>query len=258
MSLQLVRQRIRLRTDERSRLPLLDSYTNATPQGWSCAATQFEVALASGGTLVDVSNLSSVTIEASPSHDRKGARLFARTLAGSALDNTLTETSWADGSQQHAIFSFSSTEMNIPLGGAARVDFWLVVSALTLAGDSLVCGAGRFTMVEDGAFADVPAAPVNAAVPLSVAQGDARYVRPAGVLNLAAGLTGTTGGGPTKLDGLPTVVLPTYYALLLRETGQGLTAWVLEPDTDSGAGTRSVTPPDHDPLNNARTWRQRL
>ena len=47
---QLLRQGIRLRADARSRQPLLDFYTNATPQGWVRAATQFEVALASGGS----------------------------------------------------------------------------------------------------------------------------------------------------------------------------------------------------------------
>ena len=258
MSIQLVRQRIRLRADERSRLPLLDSYTNATPQGWTRAATQFEVALASGGGLVDVGNLSSVTLEASPYNHRKAARAFSKTLSLNVLDNALTEAAWLDGTRQHALFSFSSAEMNIPLGGAPRADFWLVVSALTSAGDPLVCGAGRFTMAEDGAFADAPAAPDNPAVPLTLAQADARYVQPAGALNLAPGVTGPNGGGPTRLDGLPTLTLPTYYALLMREAGQGLTGWVLEPDADPGMGTRNVTPPDHDPAHNARTWRQRL
>ena len=258
MPLQLVRQRLRLRADERSRLPLLDSYTNATPQGWARAATQFEVALASGGALVDVGNLSSVTLEASPYNNRKAARVFSKTVASGALDNTLTEAAWIDGTQQHVTFSFSSAEMNLPLGGAPQVDFWLVVSALTAAGDSLVCGAGKFTMSEDGAFADAPPAPGNPAVLLTVDQADARYVQPAGALNLAAGITGATGGGPARLDGLPTRSLPTYYALLMSETGQGLTEWVLEPDGDPGAGTRNVSPADHDPASNARTWRQRL
>ncbi len=258
MSLQLVRQGIRLRADERSRLPLLDAYTNATPQGWLRAATQFEIALARAGRLVDVGNLASVTIEASPYKNRNDSRIFSRTLAGAALDNSVTETTWADGTHQHALFSFNSTEMNVSLGGAARADFWLVVSAVTSSGNPLVCGAGRFTLVEDGAFAGVPVAPGSTAGLLTVAQADERYVRPAGALNLAAGVTGPSGGGPTKLDGLATTLLPTYYALLVRETGLGLTAWVLEPDGDSGANARSVVPVDHDPVSNARTWRQRL
>lgn len=261
MPLQLLRQGIRLRADERSRLPLLDQSTNATPEGWLRAATQFEVALARGGSLVDVGNLASVTLEASPYDQRNAPRVFSRTLAGAALDNTLTEATWADGSGQHALFTFSSAEMNLPLQGAARADFWLVVSALTSVGNPLVCGTGRLTMVEDGTFADTPVAPATAGDPpvlLTVDQADGRYVRPAGTLNLAPGITALTGGGPTRLDGLPTLGLPTYYAVLVRETGQGLTAWVLEPDTDSGSGTRQVTPIDHNNARNARTWRQRL
>ena len=258
MPLQLVRQRLRLRADERSRLPLLDNYTNATPKGWVRAATQFEVALASGGSLVEVGNLSSVTLEASPYHDRTGPRAFTKTVAGSALDNTLTEASWTDGTQQHALFAFSGTEMNLPLGGAPRADYWLVVSAVTASGDALVCGAGKLTMIEDGAFASAADAPPNPPVLLTMDQADARYVRPAGALNLAPGITATTGGGPTHLDGLPTSTLPDYYGVLVREANLGLTAWMLEPDTDSATGARSVAPLDHDPASNARTWRQRL
>ena len=180
MSLQLVRQRIRLRADERSRLPLFDSYTNATPQGWVRAATQFEVALASGGALVDVGNLASVTLEASPYQDRRGPRAFTKTVAGNLLDNTLTEASWTDGTQQHATFAFSSAETNLALDGALRVDLWLVVSAVTLSGDPLVCGAGRMTMNEDGLFAAANAVPPNPTVLLTQDQADARYVRPGG------------------------------------------------------------------------------
>ena len=258
MPLQLVRQRLRLRADERSRLPLLDNYTNATPQGWTRAATQFEVALASGGALVDVGNLSSVTLEASPYNDRKGPRVFSQTLAGSTLDNTLTEAHWTDGTQQHARFVFSGTEMNLALNGAIRTDLWLVVSAVTNTGDALVCGTGRMTMAEDGTFADASAAPPNAPVLLTMDQADARYVRPAGTLNLAPGITAVTGGGPTHLDGMITSALPNYYAVLIRETGRGLTAWVLELDGDPASDARSVTPLDHDATSNPRTWRQRL
>ena len=258
MPLQLLRQGIRLRADERSRLPLLDSFTNATPQAWVRAATQFEVALARGGGLVDVGNLASVTLEASPYDQRTASRVFSRTLAGSALDNALTEATWQDGTRQHALFTFSSTEMNVPLNGATRSDFWLVISVVTTQGNPLVCGAGRLTLAEDGAFTGVPVAPSSPTVPLTVDQGDVRYTRPGGTLNLAANITGTTGGGAAKLDGVPTQSLPTYYTLAIREAGRGLTAWVLEPDAEDAAGTRSVVPSDHQATSNARIWRQRL
>ncbi len=257
MPLQLVRQGIRLRTDERRRGPLLDAFTHATPQGWVRAATQFEVALARGGVLVDVGNLSSVTLEASPETNRDGARVFSRTLAGSALDASLTEATWADGSKQHALFTFSSAEMNVALGGEARADFWLVVTALTTVGDPLVCGAGKFTLVDDGAFAAAPPPPANPGAGITVAQADTRYAQAAGVLNFAPGITGTTGGDGVHLDGVSTAALPTYYALLVRETGQGLTGWVLEPDADPATGARVVVPGDHG-AGNLRSWRQRI
>ena len=255
--MQLVRQGIRLRADERRRGPLLDMYTNATPQGWVRAATQFEVALARGGALVDVSNLSSVTLEASPGTNRDGARVFSRTLAGGTLDQTLTEATWADGSKQHALFTFSSAEMNVAPGGTDRVELSLVITALTVAGDPLVCGSGRVTMVDDGAFVAAGPPPINPGSALTAAQGDARYAQPAGVLNFAAGVTAASGGGSGCLDGVPTVGLPGYYALMVREAGLGLTGWVLEPDTDPAGGARVVVPGDHG-TGNARSWRQRL
>ena len=257
MSLQLVRQGIRLRADERRRGPLLDMFTNATPQGWVMAATQFEVALARGGMLVDVSNLSSVTIEASPDANRDGARVLSRTLPASALDPSLTEATWADGSKQHALFAFSSAEMNVALGGAERAEFWLAVTALTLAGDPLVCGSGRLTLVDDGAFVSAPPPPPNPGAALTTAQGDARYAQTAGVLNFAPGVSGLSGGGSGNLDGMPTATLPDYYALMVREAGHGLTGWVLEPDSEAASEVRVIVPGDHG-AGNARSWRQRL
>lgn len=195
MSLQLVRQGIRLRADERSRLPLLDAFTNATPQTWVRAATQFEVALARGGNLVDISNLASVTLEASPYDQRSAGRVFSQTLSGAALDAALTEQTWADGTQQHALFTFSSAEMNVPLGGKTRADLWLVISAVTSQGNPLVCGAGRLTLVEDGAFAGAPAAPGLPTGPAAVqtltqTAGDVTLPPGTSVAVLTAPLTG--------------------------------------------------------------------
>lgn len=203
MSIQLLRQGIRLRADARSRQPLLDFHTNATPQGWVKAATQFEVALASGGALVDVANLASVTVEAAPCADRDGARVFSKTLAGSALDPGLTEDTWADGSRQHALFILSSGEMNVALpSGADRTDFWLVITALTTAGDPLVCGTARFVLADDGTFSGAPPPPANPGVGITIDQADARYA-PAGAVGGIFRLRSRTTGSvcPVVLDG---------------------------------------------------------
>ncbi len=103
MPLQLVRQGIRLRTDERRRGPLLDAFTHATPQGWVRAATQFEVALARGGVLVDVGNLAERhASRPRPSTDRDGARVSsARRWPGARWTPALTEATWADGSRSN-------------------------------------------------------------------------------------------------------------------------------------------------------------
>ena len=204
MSNQLIRQGIRLRADERSREPMLDAYTNATPQGWTRAATQFEVALARGGSLVDVGNLASVTLEGTLYADKDGPRVFSRTLAGADLQPALTEATWTDGTAQHALFVFSNAEMNIDLQGADSADFWLVITALTQEGDGIVCGTGRLTICDDGAFLATPPPPAYPGAGITIDQADTRYAR----LGAGAGSdflpdVDEAIGTPTSLDAVP-------------------------------------------------------
>ena len=257
MPLQLHRQGIRLRADERSRQPLLDAYTNATPQGWVRAATQFEVALASGGALVDVANLSSVTLAAAPYGDRGGARAFSRTLAGSDLDNTLTEAAWADGSAQHALFAFSNAEMNLPLGGADAADFWLVVTALTQAGDGIVCGTGRLTVRDDGAFTDTPPPPANPGAGITVDQADVRYARlgSAGGGEFVPAVTSVGDGAAHSLEAIATatLTLPVLCTVYLPASDE-LQSWLLVPSTAATATGTIQRPLDYHAATNARAW----
>ncbi len=261
MSLQLLRQGIRLRADARSRQPLLDFYTNATPQGWVRAATQFEIALASGGGLVDVTNLASVTIEAVPCANKDGARVFSKTLAGSALDPGLTEATWAEGSRQHALFVLTSAEMNVALpSGADRADFWLVVTAITTAGDPLVCGTGRLVLADDGTFNNAPPPPANPGAGITIDQADARYLRAGAGGDFAPALTSVGDGAAGSLEALPTLGLPlpalrTIYVPARDE----LQDWLLLGGTGADAadpqGQPAVQRPnDFDAAANARVW----
>jgi hypothetical protein len=191
MPVQLESQGFRFWCDERSRQPLLDYYTHAAPQGWSAASTQFEVAFASRGTLVDVTNLSSVRLDGVAYNNRDGARLFSQTLPGSSLNNTLTLDTWEDGSQQHALFVFDQSAMNIVPSGAQTLQVWLIITALTVSGDQLVCGAGMMTFNDDGAFASAASPPANAGAAISLGDADARYA-PIGVqFKLTNRTTGT-------------------------------------------------------------------
>ncbi len=246
-----------MRADERSRQPLLDAYTNATPQGWARAATQFEVALASGGNLVDVGNLSSVTLAGAPYTARGGARSFSRTLAGTDLDNALTEATWADGSAQHALFTFSNAEMNLPLGGADSADFWLVVTALTQAGDGIVCGTGKLTVSDDGAFTDAPLPPANPGAGITVDQADLRYARlgAGGGSEFLPAVTSVGDGAPGSLEAVPTAALglPALCTLYLPAADQ-LADWLLVPSIAATAAGTIQRPLDYDATSNARAW----
>ena len=255
MSTQLLRQGIRLRADARSRHPLLDFYTNATPQGWVRAATQFEIALASGGGLVDVTNLASVSIEAAPYADKDGPRILAKTLPGTALFPGLTEATWAEGTAQHALFTLSSGEMNVALSGRDRADFWLVVTALTLAGDPIVCGTGRLILADDGTFNAAPPPPANPGMGLTVEQADARYAALA-ALAWAPAVTSVGDGAGGSLEALPTSGLdtPTLRTIYLPGGAGELQDWLLLAGATATLPGQVQRPDDFDPTTNAKIW----
>ena len=234
---------------------MLDCYTNATPQGWVRAATQFEIALASAGGLVDVTNLSSVTIEAAPHAEKDGPRVFAKTLAGSALDAGLTESTWADGSRQHALFVLSSGEMNIALSGADRAEFWLVISALTSAGDPLVCGTGRLVLADDGTFNAAPPPPANPGAGITVDQADRRYAPADAAYAWAPAISSVGDGAAGSLEALPTVGLnlPSLRTIYLPDPDE-LQDWLLAGGTAVTAAGQVQRPNDFHATANARVW----
>lgn len=259
MSTQLLRQGIRLRADARSRQTWFDACTNATPQGWVRAATQFEIALASNGDLVDVSNLSSVTLEAAPFDDKDGPRVLSRTLPLSALDAGLTEATWADGSRQHALFVFSSGEMNVALSGADHADFWLVVTALTAAGDPIVCGTGKLILADDGTFNAAPPPPANPGAGITVTQADLRYAPLDAAWAWAAGVSSVGDGAPGSLENLPTAGLSVPALRTVYLPGAGgytgeLQDWLLLSGTDATADGQTQRPADFDPSTNPKVW----
>ncbi len=196
-------QTLRLRADETSRQSMLDANTNATPQAWARAATQFEVGLASGGALVDVGNLASVTLEASPSANRDGARVISLTVALASLDNTLTEATWTDGSKQHALFRFTAAQMNFLASGTASANFWIVISALTTAGDPIIFGAGTLQVIDPGTNFTASTPPPNPGAYLTIDQANALFATSAVVAPLVTPYQITTTSGalalPTKV-----------------------------------------------------------
>lgn len=170
-------QRIRLAIDTSQMGAINDVLTGATPQFWNGVDLQFELALFYGASLLAVSNLDSITVELKASDPRTGLPLMSKTIASSALNQSLTLNAWNGGAPGdcHALVVFTNNETNLNLDADSQ-SFWLVVSAITsdTPAHKIVLGATPLTVVEGGEGVTPPASVVT---PLyyTAAQSDARY-----------------------------------------------------------------------------------
>jgi hypothetical protein len=102
-----------------------------TIAAWSGAGAQFQFLLKRGTNLLDVSNLSSVTLTILAA-DRTGSAFLTKTISGASIDNTVDATSWADGSKQHLKFDLTGAEMALPVTtGQLSTIYFLVLSGYT-------------------------------------------------------------------------------------------------------------------------------
>lgn len=154
--------------------PLLDvAFDNQSIETVRGNATRMEFGFFStGGDVLDLSEVQSLNLKLQPSQTQAGI-LADKTLAAAALDLTLDDSTWADGSKAHAVFRFSNAEMNISVGTGQRA-LWLVITAILANGDEVTLCGGTMTLHEDNNSAGDPP-PENPGTALTVEQGDARY-----------------------------------------------------------------------------------
>lgn len=137
MSAQIPARRLRLEVDVATPTTLLDKRQNdtryqATPLFIRGNATDVEVGIYYAEELADVSDIATLYLEV-----WKGATLLLqKTLATAALNTGLTDTTWEDNSEAHAVFECSNTDMNwtaeslgSPASGAV-VDLNMEITAL--------------------------------------------------------------------------------------------------------------------------------
>ncbi len=175
--MQISNQRIRLAIDTSQMGGINDVLTGANPQFWNGVDLQIELGIFYGSTLLDVSNLDSITVDLKESDPRTGLPLMSQTIASGSLNPALTLNAWNGGASTdvHAVAVFSNTETNLYLSDDA-VTFWLVVSALTndSPGHKIVLGATPLVVQEGGEGVEPPASVVNPTY-YTAAQSDARY-----------------------------------------------------------------------------------
>jgi hypothetical protein len=174
----LGRTRIRLAGDAANFNGPLDVNSRATPQFWRGNDVQFEIAVFFNGVLQSVANLASVTLEirtpgpAGGAPDPSSTPLMSATVDAGSLDNTLTSDTWADGSNQQALITFTSTQSNIA-AGAQWLSLWVITTDSP--GRVITLAAGPVRVLEDGSgLTTTPPTPDDTYY--TAVQSDARYL----------------------------------------------------------------------------------
>lgn len=156
--------------------PITDVATGQTIETARGNATAIQLGFFSARTndVLDMEDVESLTLLIQPSQTENDP-LASKTLELADLDLTMDAETWADGTKQHAEFSFTNAEMNINPSGTKKT-FWLVVTALMMDGTKVTLAAGSFIVHEDNdAAADPP--PENPGTAITLEEADARYVR---------------------------------------------------------------------------------
>jgi len=149
-------QIIRIAADTTSKDNVLDLNTSAEPQAWWARDLTLQVGVFAGETLLDVSDLQSVTVNLKDPSNLDGAALVTKTIT--SFDNTTTAGTWAAGTQQHFVVSFAADDLSFSLTNASRL-VRLVITAITTGGKTGTICVGTINIIDDGGSspADNPA-----------------------------------------------------------------------------------------------------
>ncbi len=179
-------QVIRIAADTTSKDNVLDLNTSAEPQAWWARDLTMQVGVFAGPTLLDVSDLQSVTVNLKDPSNLDGSPLVTKTIT--AFDNTTTADTWAAGTQQHFVVTFAADDLSFSLTNSARL-VHLVMTGITTGGKTGTICVGTVNIIDDGG--NSPSAnPANA---ITVSQAQA-MIAALGFANAAIALSaaGTT------------------------------------------------------------------
>lgn len=149
----------------------------STPHIWAGVGVEFQFLFRRNGEILDVSNFVSITLTIL-SALRTGLPFMTGTIALAALDQTVTEETWADGSKQHASMSFLGSETGMT-GSVDGTEYFLILSGFTTdaAIDPDDLGWTRLHVHSDGIPADVGPIQAGNLIPGGAAyDGSGHYV----------------------------------------------------------------------------------
>ena len=175
--MQLSSHIIRLALDAASNSPALDVVTSESPVLWRGNDVTFQLGLFQAGTLIDPSNLASITLEVKSSTDRGGPSLMLGTVAAASINAALTLANWTNNTDQHLSVTFTGASTAVDLAGATEATFWVTVFALTTASPAarITLGYTTLRIIEDGSTTPGTTSPLPSAGYYTKDQSDARY-----------------------------------------------------------------------------------
>jgi hypothetical protein len=181
-------QIIRIAADTTSKENVLDLNTSAEPQAWWARNLVMQVGVFAGQTLLDVSDIESVTINLKDLTNLDGLPLATKTIT--SFDNTTTLTTWQAGTQQHFAVDFTADDLSFGLTNGVRL-VHLVITAVTTGGQTGTICVGTLNIIDDGGNSP-STTPVNA---ITIATGDARYARLGAEMEFDEGAITSDGSG---------------------------------------------------------------
>src|SRR5882757_5247316 len=198
---------LRLVVNTSSTDAMLDTITEQKPDMWRGNSLRIEFGLFKGKNAskvaLSVANYSAITCEvkAVSAGDKAPAPgdtvLMTKTLVLADLDDTMTATTFDNGTKQHGIFEFTYVETNLTFSsGETSKKFWMVISAIGAGDRRVTLGATLLNMLEDGTSAGAASPPVGDPDYYTAIESDARYVNATGDTMAGALLfSGTTHAG---------------------------------------------------------------
>lgn len=169
MSVSYISKRIRLALDVTKSTNQVDALTNEMPHIWRGNGVRIEIAGFMGPPsdtdteLIDFSAFASVTLQVQGT-DREGTVIMEKTVLAEDLNTGLTREDWNDLTDEHASFTFHSSETAPTFDGSGALyqDYWFSVTALTADdADEITLGCGVLRIEEDGHDISTPTPPLD-------------------------------------------------------------------------------------------------
>ena len=208
---------IRLQLSTVSGAAPIDANTSQPPIAWRGQAVAVQVAIFdSSNVAVDLSGLVSLTVALQASQDAL-IPLAAVTVAAADFSSGLTIADWRAGTDQQAEADFTAGQMDQSLDGYETADLWILVTGLTAAGQTIIYGAGAFTLAL--ASESIPFPPPSGLVSYHAQTNAAGNSTVTPMSQLHTEVIGITGAARTSLIILGTANVSAGARTALRFTG---------------------------------------